>query len=107
MQQLEDQIDFTKLADDLLERLDHVVEECSEVTKAIIKIRRHGFVATDPFTSKQYNNQEDLQREVRDLMAALTRMAYGGEIDWTDLYQPTAKQLNNNKYLKHQKKLPE
>ena len=54
--------------------LDHLGEECSEVIKAIFKIRRFGPTATDPKTGKTYDNVLDLKNEIRDLEQCLSRL---------------------------------
>lgn len=54
-------------------KLAHVIEECAEVTKAIIKLKRFG---DEPhaYGGVIYDNIGDLRREVADLRAALTRL---------------------------------
>lgn len=51
-------------------RLDHIIEEASEVIKAVIKIKRFGLKATDPNTGKSYDNLIDLYDEVQDVRKA-------------------------------------
>lgn len=46
-------------------KLDHIIEEASEVIKAAIKIKRFGLVA-----DKKYNNLRDLMEEVEDVQKA-------------------------------------
>lgn len=55
-------------------KLDHVQEECAEVIKAISKLRRFGYEATDPQTNITYNNVTDVRDEMRDAIGAMVRL---------------------------------
>ena len=52
-------------------RIDHVVEECGEVLKAIGKLRRFGARATDQQTGITYDNIGKLGLELLDLRRAI------------------------------------
>lgn len=54
-------------------RLTHLVEECSEVIKAVCKLQRFGGLAFDPVTGTTYDNITELCGEVRDLERAIRR----------------------------------
>lgn len=52
-------------------KLEHIVEECSEVIKAICKLKKFGAIARDPVTGIEYNNTNDLLGEFHDLQHAI------------------------------------
>jgi hypothetical protein len=49
------------------EPLDHLIEECSELIKAICKFKRFGPQITDSFTGQKYNNALDVITEMEDV----------------------------------------
>lgn len=59
--------------DDLSGNLEHVQEECAELTLAIAKFLRYGSNATDPYTQVHYDNRADVLREMNDAEAAIAR----------------------------------
>jgi hypothetical protein len=54
-------------------KLDHVLEECAEVTKDICKARRFGWAPTE-YDGVKYDNTANLLSEMRDLHLALHRL---------------------------------
>lgn len=54
-------------------KLDHVIEECAEVTKTICKCRRFGF-EPHTFDGVAYDDRAHLLAEIRDLHGALGRL---------------------------------
>ena len=48
-----------------------VIQEGSEVTKAITKIQQYGLTATDPVTGISYDNLKDMLEEFNDLEHAM------------------------------------
>lgn len=56
------------------EPLDHLIEECSELIKALCKAKRFGWQATDPLTQTSYNNESDVVLEMADVEYAIIRV---------------------------------
>jgi hypothetical protein len=54
-------------------KLDRIIEECSEVIKAICKLRKHGEHARDPITNIEYDNIADMLNEMDDVEDAFGR----------------------------------
>jgi NTP pyrophosphatase (non-canonical NTP hydrolase) len=67
------------LTADQIERLDLLIEECSEVIKAASKIKRFGYWSTH--NGSHPANIFELQDEIGDVQAILSLMRAGGEID--------------------------
>jgi NTP pyrophosphatase (non-canonical NTP hydrolase) len=61
-----------------IERLDLLVEECSEVIKAAQKIKRFGYWSTHGGSHPP--NIDMLMEELGDLLATITMMERGGEV---------------------------
>lgn len=55
-------------------KMDHVIEEATEVILAILKYKRFGARAKDPVTGKEYNNEAEILAEMDDLYAAMNRL---------------------------------
>lgn len=87
------------------ERLEMLIEECSEVIKASTKILRHGFGSYNPTLpeERQTLNRDDLERELLDLKSVVWAMQQGGELDgepgYSMLEETWAKKL---RYTHHQ-----
>lgn len=50
---------------------DKLIEECSELIQAICKYKRFGVEATDPKTGINYRNDDDIKREMDDVIKAM------------------------------------
>lgn len=66
-------MNLKKLPDTLDGRMDHVIEEASEVIKVMMKIRRFGWEETE-CDGVKYDNKADLMSELRDLRTAISRL---------------------------------
>jgi NTP pyrophosphatase (non-canonical NTP hydrolase) len=53
---------------------DKLIEECSELIKAICKARRFGPFALDPYSGVEYNNLDDIKREMADVNNAMAAL---------------------------------
>lgn len=62
-----------------IERLDLLVEECSEVIKACQKIKRFGYFST--YGGSHPPNIDELMNEIGDVEAIVAMMRTGGEIN--------------------------
>lgn len=51
--------------------LTHIIQEASEVIKAITKLQMFGYCATDPLTGITYDNRRKMLEEFNDLEHAL------------------------------------
>lgn len=67
------------LTDAQRERLDLLIEECTEVIKAACKIKRFGYWST--YGGNHPPNIEELIAELGDVMAIMTLMKVEGEIN--------------------------
>lgn len=93
-----------------LERLDLLIEECSEVIQAACKIKRFGYESTYPILLGDPNNREHLEIEVGGLCAVLDLFALAGDIDedHCEAAQNTkAGDFNLNKYTNYQANIGE
>lgn len=61
------------------ERLEMLVEECSEVIQVATKILRHGWENYHPDDANRVSNRSQLRREVTDAMAVWLAMCGEGE----------------------------
>jgi NTP pyrophosphatase (non-canonical NTP hydrolase) len=64
-----------------VERLDILIEECSEVIKAITSIKRFGFESYNPTLLVSDSNRDDLARELGDLTNAIAMLTEAGDVD--------------------------
>lgn len=58
-----------------IERLALLAEECGELVQAIGKVLRHGYLSTG------YSNREDLEREMGDVIAAMSMLYKTNDVD--------------------------
>lgn len=63
-----------------LERLAWLNEEIHEVGQAIGKIIRHGYFSYDPSNPNHLGNRADLEREIEDVLKAISLLAQKGDI---------------------------
>ncbi len=62
---------FNKLTPTETERLAVLTEEMGESLQAVGKVLRHGYLATDGLTGKQYDNRQDLAIELGQVEHAI------------------------------------
>ena len=89
------------------ERLEMLIEECSEVIKAATKILRHGFGSYNPTLpeERQTLNRDDLERELLDLKSVVWAMAEAEDIDHDPVcpeYELRAVWAKKLRYTHHQ-----
>lgn len=87
------------------ERLELLIEEASEVIKAVTKILRHGYESYDPTQPPimRSTNRYDLIEELGDLLAVISRMDDAGDIRLPDVMDRRDYKLERGgKYLHHQ-----
>ena len=53
---------------------DKLIEECAELIQIIIKYKRFGKEATDPFTGIYYNNKDLIKKEMDDVVDAIEKL---------------------------------
>lgn len=63
------------------ERLDLLVEECSEIIKAACKVKRFGYDSINPYAPQDGTNLNQLQLEMGDLDAIYALMSNNGDVD--------------------------
>lgn len=63
------------------ERLDLLIEECSEVIKAASKIKRFGYQSTNPYAPQDGTNLNQLQLEMGDLDAIYELLIANKDVD--------------------------
>lgn len=83
------------------ERLNYLIEECSEVIHIASKINRHGYDSFDPTSPLDDNNRVLLEREIADVLRAFYRMAEKNDID-SDSINKHCNRVYSNKYFHHQ-----
>lgn len=94
---------FNKLTPAEAERLAILAEECSEVIKTIMKIKRHGYNSFDPSGKEHGTNRDQLERELGDVLAACDRMVDATDIDNARVnHYWEQKTKRENLYLHHQ-----
>lgn len=95
---------FNALTESELERLAILSEECGEVIRAIGKIVRHGYESGSAHGTGEVNRQ-GLEREVADVILAVTRMERAGDLNPINISAfAVAKTERANLYLHHQGK---
>lgn len=93
---------YSRLSPAELERIAILQEEMSEVSQALCKIQRHGYVTTDHSTNQLYDNRFDLAKELGHLLNALELMVQNHDIDAKVVQQAwNEKKLSINAYLHH------
>lgn len=88
------------------ERLEILIEECSEVIKESCKILRHGWITTDRSVkpSVHYNNQVNLSKEVGHVIFIINNMMARKDLqESTITAETTRKEWTINPYLHHQR----
>jgi NTP pyrophosphatase (non-canonical NTP hydrolase) len=78
---MNEQEPFNELTPAQVEALALIIEECAEVQHAATKILRHGLIATNPLLLESVTNQEDLARELGDVIASISLLDSIGLID--------------------------
>jgi len=62
---------------------DKLIEECAELIQAVIKYKRFGAKATDPKTNISYDNVADIEKEFKDVEAAIESLRdYWKDLTW-------------------------
>lgn len=83
------------------ERLNKYVEEFCESGQAAMKMSNHGRIAFDE--NVVYNNIDDFEREVGNVLAAIDLLATAGDIDMENVNRHRIeKRQVITKYMKHQ-----
>lgn len=87
------------------ERLELLIEECSEVIQASTKILRHGYDSSHPDRSPMGDtvNRDDLQDEVADVQAVLTMMENEQDIEVSDTDLVDRAIIRKLRYTRHQR----
>jgi NTP pyrophosphatase (non-canonical NTP hydrolase) len=96
---------FNKLTPAEDERLSILAEECSEVIKTVMKIKRHGYESVDPTGVEIGTNRDQLQTELGDVEAILDFMICKDDVSMMHIEEANAaktKKLLAGKYLHHQ-----
>lgn len=70
------------LTDAESERLEMLIEECSEIIQSSTKILRHGYESYHP-KEPTTNNRQQLQDEVCEAIAILKKMNDSGDVDFS------------------------
>ena len=87
-----------------VERLAWLAEECGEVVQAVGKVLRHGFASPSPVLTRLGSNRETLQRELGDVLAAISMMSDAGDLDDAVIQAAAAmKRMRVRHYLHHQR----
>lgn len=94
---------FNELSEAEQERLAILIEECAEVIQAGSKVLRHGYESRNPKVQDSETHREALERELGDLMHAMTRLTDAGDLD-RDVIEArrTSKPTRILPYLHHQ-----
>lgn len=74
---------YNKLSPAQAERLDFLAEECAEVIKAIMKIKRHGYGSTNPKPGEDNvtTNQKNLMIEIGHVFACVDLLCSSNDIN--------------------------
>lgn len=70
-----------KLSEGQIERLNCLIEECSEVVQSCTKILRFGFESTHPRFPNGQNNREHLEEELGNLFVILGFLVRNEDVD--------------------------
>ena len=86
------------------ERLYLLLEELGEAQQAIGKILRHGYESFSPFDPNRVSNRELLERELGDVLHAMERMRFSGDIEFEHITEAAdSKAELVERYLHHQR----
>lgn len=89
------------------ERLSLMLEEMGEALQVIGKIQRHGY-GPHIFLGIAYDNRKDLERELGDVLYALSLLCESGDVSFDAvLARAVAKRVIALPYLHHQAEPPQ
>ena len=100
---------FNNLSPAEAERLHLLSEECGEVILAIGKTTRHGYESYHPESITGHpTNQENLEKEIGDIMVAVELMEKAGDISLAAIQEHMEKKRKTlPRYLHHQEAVAE
>lgn len=93
------------------ERLEMLIEECSEIIQASTKILRHGFNSTHPDNTPALgdrpingkNNRNDIERELGDVLGIINFITEMGDVDENSVTKSMCGKIERAaKYMHHQ-----
>lgn len=85
------------------ERVDLMIEECSEVIQILTKIKRFGFDSFNPNDPEKTSNRELLSREISDFMIVSSLMAVSDGIPLDNAESYISEKLERlSVYTEHQ-----
>jgi NTP pyrophosphatase (non-canonical NTP hydrolase) len=88
-----------------VERLTLLIEECSEVAQAVTKIIRYGYQVSHP--SGEYNNRDQLERELGDVMGIIRLLTENGDVDYTRVAKYSVEKMRRlPEWLRYTHKIP-
>lgn len=96
---------FNKLTPDEHERLAVLLEELGEATQIVGKILRFGYASVNPLVprQRQVSNRVRLQRELGDVMCAISLLTDAGDLDAQRIAQSALhKAARIHQWLRHQ-----
>lgn len=95
---------FNQLSPAEAERLALLLEELGEAQQAIGKILRHGYPSTSPFDATQTSNRDNLEKELGDVMAAVSIMTTAGDLTMENIETCAERKINKvGQWLHHNK----
>lgn len=87
------------------ERLIILIEEMSEVTKIVCKIKRHGYASRNPDVPNSPNNVELLEMELGDLHYAMEFLGKNGDVNPARILDHSSRRYKKlSKYLHYNHK---
>lgn len=89
------------------ERLELIIEECSEIIQAATKITRHGFENYNPNKfpngNTNFNNRWDLEKEIGHFFNAVNMLLRANDIRILNIFhEQDEKSRNVDRWLRHQ-----